>query len=74
MKPAAVNLQKYDRQSGTDSFVPIDKRVIFSQTEGVGGREFKDAWLAASEKILRPSQRRIQQPLIADAGRAAEFG
>lgn len=67
-----VCFQENDRCDEPDPLVAIDKRVIFNQSEGVGGGHIEDCRLTVGETVFRARQGRIKQALVANSSRAAK--
>lgn len=68
-----VDCQKDDCRCGDGALVAIDERVILNNVLQIGRRHFKHILVQklSPERCLRHGNRRMQQPDVADALRAA---
>ena len=66
-------LEEQDGDSEARALVAIDERAVLDDPVAVGCGHREVGGLAVREQIRRPGERRQQQALIADSGRAAEL-
>ena len=56
------------------ALVAVDKRRVARKPKTIGGRKVGHTGPAVGGQVLRPRQRRLEEPLIAGAGRTAVLG